>query len=175
MSRVNESHDTSAIRSSWERIFSTNNPFGWPFCAKFDFCRIFYPTQGYHLSRNQYSVVIDVLDAIGENRFLISIVESDGLSFLDRNWGHWLCTRPSFEEYLDIPLTLENALYSESGRWGVLISHEDHALIGGDESFMRALGERYVRWADDLWKLRDAWSNNPNAEWLESLIDRTRP
>jgi hypothetical protein len=48
-----------------------------------------------------------------------------------------------------------------------------HALIGGSKTFIATLGERYLRWTDDLRMLRKTWSDNPNGAWLEPIIDKT--
>lgn len=74
-----------------------------------------------------------------------------------------------------MPLGLENALYSRNGTWGVLISHEMHALIGGNEEFMTALSEQHPRWAEDLSRLREYWAENQNATWLEDVVYRLMP
>ena len=175
MSSVTEERDMLLIRSAWECVFSTNDPFTWPFRHEVEVCRIFYPTDGYHLTEEQYSAATSAVQGVGEVGFLISIVESKGLAFLDRSWGHWSCDLPSYEEYCELPLTLENALYSRNGCWGILISHEMHALIGGSKAFMGVLGDRYQRWRKDLHLLRDAWLGNPNSEWLEPIIARAGP
>ncbi len=175
MTDVIETTDLPAIRSAWRRVFSTNDAFAWPFRGAFEVGRVFYPTDGCHLSTEQYSALVGAIEKVGETAFFLSVVESEKLTFLDRNWGHWSCDLPSYEEYCELDLTLENALYSKDGRWGVLISHEMHALIGGTEVFMTALGDHYQGWANDLRKLRDAWSDNANANWIEPTISRMAP
>ena len=158
--------------SAWRSIFSGNDPIAWPFRQEFEYCRLFYPTDGCHLTAQQYLALTNAVQGIGEDGFFLSIVESQGQSFLNRSWGHWSCDLPSHEEYSELCLTLENALYSRNGHWGVLVSHEMHALVGGTRTFMTELGKHYRRWADDLRLLREYWSGNPNAVWLEAIIDR---
>lgn len=82
---------------------------------------------------------------------------------------------PSYEDYSQLSLTLENAIYSRDGNWGVLISHEMHALIAGSREFMTALDEQYRGWSNDLRLLREAWSENPNGGWLEPTISHVAP
>jgi len=123
----------------------------------------------------QYSALVSAIQAVGETGFLLSVAESEGQSFLDRDWGHWSCDLPPYEAYSALDLTLENALYSRDGHWGVLISHEMHALVGGTEAFVAALDGCYRGWGDDLRMLREAWSDNPNGDWLESTLSRTTP
>jgi len=175
MAGVIESSDLSGIRSAWQRVFSTNDAFAWPFQDTVEIGRVFYPTDGCHLTREQYSSLVSAIRNVGETGFFLSVVESEGLSFLDRDWGHWSCGLPSYEEYSELNLTLENALYSKDGYWGVLVSHEMHALIGGTKAFMTALGDHYQGWTDDLRMLREAWSDNANATWLEPTVSRMAP
>lgn len=170
-----ETNDLSAIRSAWEQVFSSNNSFSWPFQSQFATGRIFYPTDGYHLTRQQFLAVVDALDQVGETGFFVSVVESEGLSFLDRSWGHWVFEGFSYQEYCQLPLALENAIYSREGRWGILISHEMHAVVAGSTEFMSALAGRYGEWAHDLRLLQEAWSGNPNAAWLELVMSRATP
>lgn len=173
MTDVIEATDMPALRSAWQRVFSTSDAFVWPFNHDVEAFRIFYPTDGYHLTREQYSAMTAAFLGTSKGRFFLSIVESEGLSFLDRTWGHWACDVPSYEEYSELPLTLENALYSMDGNWGILVSHEMHALIGGTAPFVAILDEQYQGWANDLRLLREAWLGNPNAAWLEPIIART--
>ena len=172
MRDVLKATDMSLIREAWQRVFSTNNAFVYPF-KRFRACRIFYPTDGYHLTEDQFSSIMTASRGAGEIDFLISIVESEGTSFLDRSWGHWACSAPSYKEYSELPLALENALYSTRGRWGILVSHEMHALVGGTAPFLTRLDELYLSWANDLRRLREDWVGNPNASWVEPIVARS--
>ena len=175
MAGVVATTDRSAIRSAWHRVFTTNDAFSWPFRGAVEVGRAFYPTDGCHLTRAQYSALLSAIRGVGETGFFLSVVESEGLSFLDRDWGHWSCDLPPYEEYKALDLTLENALYSRDGHWGVLISHEMHALVGGTEAFIAAIDDHYRGWGDDLRMLREAWSGNPNGKWLKSMLSRINP
>lgn len=170
-----DSNGLSALRGVWKRVFRSNDPFAWPFQPQIATGCIIYPTDGYHLTKRQFMVVREVLDQLGENGFFVSIVESEGQSFLDRGCGHWVCENPSYEEYSQLPLVLENAIYSRNGRWGILVSHEMHAVVGGSTEFMAGFAGRYDEWASDLRLLREAWSGNPNAGWLDHVIARATP
>lgn len=164
-----ETKNLTAVRSAWAHVFRSNDPFAWPFQPQFTTGCIFYPTDGYHLTEQQFLAIGHALKQTGETGFLISVVESEGLAFLDRDWGHWVCESPSYEEYCRLPITLENAIFSREGLWGVLISHEMHAVIAGSTVFMSALAGEYRSWSEDFCLLREAWSGNPNAGWLEVI------
>jgi hypothetical protein len=175
MSGTIEVKDLSVIRAAWERVFSCNNTFVWPFKPQFATGRIFYPTDGYHLTIEQFLAVGHALARVGETGFFVSIVESEGLTFLDRSFGHWVFENPTYEGYCQLPLALENAIYSREGRWGILISHEMHAVVAGSTEFMAALACQYGEWAHDLRLLQEAWSGNANAGWLELVMSRATP
>lgn len=168
-----ETTDLSAIRLAWEHVFLTNDPFTWPFRQEFPVGHVFYPTDGYHLTKPQFGAIREALKQVGETGFFLSIVESEGLSFLDRRWGHWVCENLSYEDYIQLPLSLENCICSRRGDWGILVSHEMHALVAGSQEFLTAIAEQYQGWPNDLRQLREAWSGNPNASWLEPTISHT--
>ena len=111
----------------WRRIFSSNDPFAWPFHQEVEACRLFFPTDGCHLTKEQYIGLTDVIQKIGEDGFFLSIVESQALSFLDRSWGHWSCDLPSYGEY------------SYASHWRTLCIQE------------RAVGESSYRTRCTLW------------------------
>jgi hypothetical protein len=71
---------------------------------------------------------------------------------------------------------LENALYSTSGQWGVILSAEDHAVVGGSKEFMTAFKNSYPQWSLDLEAFASYWSEygksrNTDVTWLSDYID----
>lgn len=158
--------------AAWRRVFLATDPFAWPFTSAVEECKILYPTDGFHLSRSQYSAFINAVKSVGDEGFFLSIVESEDLSFLSRPSGHWWCEFPDYEDYCQINLALENAMFSPSFHWGVLVSHEMHALAGGSAEFMEAFAQNYPNWKEDVQALRLAWLGNPNSDWVESVIRR---
>ena len=107
---------------------------------------------------------------VGDEQFFVSVVEYEPDFILERD--HWRCSFPSYEEYVRLPLILENAIYSIESRWGALVSHEDHALVGGSREFMRYIHRSYPDWREDISRLRSTWVNQRNAEWVEEVVSR---
>lgn len=78
--------------------------------------------------------------------------------------------------------SLETAIVSPTGRWGILISHESHAVVGGAPAFVETLVERFAGSSDRggesipardqvrvfLREVRDGW-HDPMA-WLPSHL-----
>ena len=128
---------------------------------------IFYPTKGYHLSEKQYKAMAAAAIASGDEGFIVSIIEGEG-DIVARG-EHWWCEYPTYTEYLSLPLVLENAIYSKNATWGMMISHEDHAVIGGDEKFVDTLRAAYPEWRIDIQELTRFWKDNPNGSWVTTL------
>jgi hypothetical protein len=161
----------SGLGALFHRVFANTDPFGYPFTSAVDAVLVFYPIEGYWLTRPQYDSVVNAARALGDSTFYLSLVEHSG-DWVARG-EHWLCKFPRYEEYRGIEsLVLENALYSSSGRWGVLISHESHALVGGSREFVHHVMTGYPTWQQDWGQLVQAWAANPNGGWVNQLSNR---
>jgi hypothetical protein len=160
--------DVEPLRRGWRGIFASTDPFDVPFRSDVSACMIFYPTEGYHLTEAQYAAVTGAARQAGETRFVLSVVEYAG-DFLQKG-DHWACAYPEYQAYASLPLGLENALYSERSRWGVLVSHEGHAMVGGSDDFIRRVRELYPDWQADVARLREDWRENPNGAWVEITL-----
>gem|GEM_PF-2936576 len=101
---------------------------------------------------------------------------SKATSVTDYQHNHWeLLENVTFEQYQQIPLVMENALYSSSGKWGVMVSHEDHAVIGGTQDFIERFKLHYPNWNEDFAVFEEKWRLNQqnygsNIEWLPGFI-----
>jgi hypothetical protein len=165
MNRIAQLQDVTPLRTAWERIFISTDPFGMPFSGRFTDVLPFFPTDGYHLTQTQYAAVCDAALKQGDSAFCLSVIEYEGGAFW--NCGHhWWCRFPSYEEYRALPLVLENSLYSPHGDWGLLVSHEDHALVAGGAAFLEELRRSYTAFSQDLRELKATWAGKPNAEWI---------
>lgn len=91
MTGVFESTDLAAIRSAWQGVFATPDAFSWPFKGAVGTGGFFFPTDGYHLTREQYMALVSAIQSIGETGFLLSVVEGEGPGFLERTEWHWTC------------------------------------------------------------------------------------
>lgn len=156
------------LRAAWKSIFAGRDPFADSLQAHLQRCGMFFPTDGYHLTDEQYASVMSAARAVGDSQFVVSEVEYADDFF--RRGRHWLCPADDLRSYLELPLVLENAVYSPAGKWGVLVSHEQHAIIGGVSLFCRSI--KYDGWERDRAALLSAWSRSEHRGWLEPLLDR---
>jgi hypothetical protein len=170
---------TDLKRAFW-KIFSSKDPFDTVFQETIEHKILLFPTVGYYLQDVQFDALIQAIEEVGESTFHVSEIEGDCFtkSSSDQAYeqGHWNCTTQlSYEEYLNIPLVLENAIYSPSGKWGVLLSHEGHAVVGGGLSFIRKFQSLYPQHDTCSVHFIEQWSHNEaefgsNLDWVKNFL-----
>lgn len=165
-SKIEQIKNKTALKIAWNKIFVSKDPFSLPFQSSITNNLMLYPTFGYHLSEKQFYAIRAACNAIGEIGFYMSWIEWTGDMFNEKE--HWSCDDfPSHEDYLEVPLIVENAVYSKNGKWGILISHENHAIVGGCESFINSLKANYQCWENDIVEIKDCWKDSKNGGWLK--------
>jgi hypothetical protein len=114
--------DLEHLRMVWKSIFASKSPYGDPFQSGVEQRMVFFPTVPFLLTESQYAAVVEASQLDGESGFYASNVEYAG-DFLGVG-ANWYCRFPAYSEYDRIPLAIENALYGETGKWGLIVSQE---------------------------------------------------
>lgn len=165
---IDDRKQTSYLQGDWDQIFASCDPFGIPFTDVISSYLVFYPTSGYHLDAVQYLAIIQAAKILGDEGFWVSEIEWQSIGFAQAS--HWWCAFPAYSEYEQLPLVLENAVYSPRSSWGVMLSHEDHAIIGGSSQFIEHVKSFYPHWRADLEELRLSWSKHQQSDWLDAIL-----
>ncbi len=139
--------DTTLLREAYQRVFRLRDPFTPAGQPEMPVKVVLFPTDNYHLTAEQFRALTGALLDCGEREFFISEIEVEPDPF--DTGDHWVCEEPSFSEYTNLLIVIENALYSSSGSWGILLSHELHALLARHPSFQDAPKKRYQNWKKD--------------------------
>lgn len=169
--------ETKVLSQAYNRIFKSLNPFSPAVQIEVPVRRVLYPTYGYHLDANQYQALTKALIDCGEKEFYISILEYERKYNGPFTEGdHWVCELSNYLEYAELPIVLENALYSTNGMWGILISHELHALLACHPRFWEAFRKYYPNWKQDQDRFVEEWKYNHNTygsdiSWLDDFLD----
>lgn len=154
-----EQETIKRMRSTYVQLFNGNDPFTEVFTDKLPSRLILCPTEGYFLTEEQYLALITTMEIIGESSFFISEVEGEPDVFSNR--GHWqINVDTPYEEYCRSPIYVENAIYSEAGNWGLIISHEEHALFGGSHYVTRIFKDNLPNWEDGRTQFNQKWEYN---------------
>ncbi|MGJ0909516.1 hypothetical protein [Clostridium botulinum] len=173
MDMIEDKVKIDEFENSFKKIFKNNNPFGEVFQYKIQEGLILCPTEGYFLTKRQFTALLVTLDEIGDKEVIISIVEYDDNYFKDSE--HWLInSKIEFNDYINMPIYLENAIYSKNGEWGILISHEEHAVIGGTSEFLNKFKNNYLEWRKDIDNFNQMWEKNKmiydsDITWIDNL------
>lgn len=167
---IEQVNDVFNLEKIYSRIFRSADPFSRAGQPNLPSTVVIYPTNGYYLTKLQFDAMMYANKTIGSSEFFVSQVEhSYHNPFVEGE--HWKCVNPSFEEYYEISIGLENAVYSTSASWGILISHEDHALLVSNLEFWEAFKSRYPDWGKDYFTFLENWKNlNVDNSWLEDFL-----
>jgi hypothetical protein len=164
-------------RLAFNQLFSSTSPFEPAGRIELPVRVVLFPTDSYHLDNGQFKALISAIQRKSERSFFISEVESEDPFDPNAQWKrqHWECTNPTFDEYASLIIGVDNALYSENGSWGVLISHELHALLVCDEQFWQVFKVRYSDSENDFAEFIEYWHRireeaGTDTKWLPTFV-----
>lgn len=161
-------------QTPFRAVFSSADPFGAPFSSAMSSRAILFPV-AFILDRGQFAALFEAAAAVGEREVLLSVVE--GSSSGRVRGPHWRVGASDYDEYcaLGEPGVLENALYSPSGLWGLLVSHEQHALVGGKQEFISTLEASFPKFRQGISAFLAYWRENrerrgTDTRWIVALL-----
>lgn len=181
MRRIKSIDELNQLHLTFNKVFKTKDPFSEVFTNLIKHRIVLCPTDGYYLDQLQFNALMNAAKLVGDDTFYLSEIEGNSFEKSVNNesqytFGHWEATcETQYEEYLGAPVVLENAMYSRHARWGVIISHEFHAVVGGDEEFIGKFKEVYPTWRDGLKNFIGQWeynrkSYNSDVGWLPDFL-----
>jgi hypothetical protein len=122
-----------------DRVFAEVDPFGAPFTDGIVARALLFPIS-YELEHGQIAALADAAQALGDETIFLEVVEL-AEEEPGRYWESSTDGRGPYD-VVENP-GLETALFSPAGTWGMLISHEDHAVVGGPAGFVQMLAEHF--------------------------------
>lgn len=174
MRALSNSEWLQSRREAFRGVFATTDAFGKPLQKSMRARALLYPVT-YLLDPEQGAAVVGAAREVGDDTFCVSITEGDN-DFTDQS-RHWELDYWEMNEYRELPLVgvLENAIYSPRGRWGLLISHEQHAVVGGTPEFIHSLKLQWPRFDESLSEFVKYWAEiklrrKADTAWLEPLL-----
>jgi hypothetical protein len=163
------------IAPTFRKLFRTTDPFDEPLAPEVEARALLFPV-GYLLDREQLAAVLAAARSVGDDTFCVSVTEhtrEDG----NANNGHWKLAYWEVEEYLALSKVgvLENAVYSPQGTWGILLSQEQHGVVGGTEVFVGQLRATFPGFQRSVEAFLAFWRENErrhraNLEWVPRLL-----
>ncbi len=124
---------------AFSAVFRSDDPFDEPFTPSIRHRAILYPVT-YELEPSELQAIATAARTVGDDAFYFSVLERPAESEQDRPY-HWFIPLEDRNTYhsLGYPFVLENAIYSPKGLWGMMVSQEQHALVGGCDIFLNTL------------------------------------
>jgi hypothetical protein len=140
------------------------------------------PTEHYWLSIQQYDALLFFLRELDEKEFIISEIGCNcfqpAQNSLQYECQHWICsTNCPYSEYSKLKIIDENAIYSYSGRWGIIISHEWSGAFGGEPACAAIFKKMYPNWKNDIITFEKEWENRrvlykSDTTWIEAFLQQ---
>jgi len=145
-------------------LFRSADPFNQPVRNEVEARALLYPVS-YLLDEQEFGAVAAAARAEGDTTLVVSITEEFGGSDA-ANANHWELSYWEYSEYraLDRVGVLENAIYSPAGHWGLLISHEQHAVAAGTRRFIEALLAENPEWQGSCAAFVDDWRHRSTTQ-----------
>ena len=154
---------------AWGSIFCSSDPKGWPFTSRAERGLVLYPTDGYMLNEAQFSALSRAAIELGEPRAYLVVTEGNKAFGGDRHTIALDVALDNFHEYAELQSPLENAIYSQSGSWGVLISQQAFAVVGGSARFVKLLAAK-LPGAEGQWQsLLEDGDSDETVPWLQEI------
>jgi hypothetical protein len=175
MRALSEEDFAREAKPVYEHVFATGNPFESPFTSVLESRMILFPVH-YMMETSLARAITKASAQLNENSFYLSVLERPTDEEHDRPY-HWHIGFSEFEQYrsLGYPFVLENAVYSDRGTWGLMFSHERHAVLGGPAEFVQVVAQELPKLTDQVENFVETWKKNQKrlgskVDWLPRLL-----
>src|SRR5437867_9970612 len=175
MRALSEAEFAREAKPAFDQVFGSGNPFECVFTPTIEARMIVFPVH-YMMESAVARAITNASDYLNEPGFYLSVIERPKADEQDRPY-HWEILFSQLQEYrtLGYPFVLENAIYSKYGTWGLMFSHEQHALLGGPADFVQEITKAVPGSGKHVEKFVEAWRKNhdrfgSNLDWLPSLL-----
>lgn len=179
VSKLSDPHHLTVAKAAFQSVFRCPDPFNEPFQPRLTERLILYPIS-YEFEEHEYAAVAAAAGSLGESTAFITLTEiSEGQEVLFEDLEHWQIDLGYYpyeallkQEWSPI---MENAIYSTQGSWGLVISHEQHAVVGGPPRFIEALKANLPGGESQVHEFLDTWKDNRDRlgyqiDWLQRLL-----
>lgn len=120
-----------------DRVFRIVDAYDEPFTDAAPVRALLFPTS-YQLEPAQLAVLKRAAQSVGDDSVFLESLEA-----ITPDEPYWEFPVVGDGPYDVIEFVLVNAIFSPSGQWGLVISEEDHAVIGGVPEFMRTIADDF--------------------------------
>lgn len=160
---------------AFRNVFASFDPFSEPLRPDLEDRALVFPI-AYRLTEDQFAAVVRAARISGDPGICVSAVEGgeDADYPFPRHWYLQLWETSEYQRLTGIGV-LENAIYSPLGKWGIMVSQSDHAVVGGAKTAVEEILSAFPSREDSLREFLDYWDYNERVHgvslsWLPSLL-----
>ena len=122
----------------FEQVFADDNPYGEPFSTEIERRMVLFPV-ALQLEEGQFGALARAASGHADDLFYFFTEQQSTVDPIEES-GHPLWAIPfDYDAYSAVGALDMSALCSPSGRWGMLVSNDSHAVVGGSDSFIAEL------------------------------------
>lgn len=115
------------------------DPWTSPFTPNIPCRMILYPVP-FELEDDQFVAISKAAEEIGDREMFITATELEGPDI----WAVTTSDMKAYTEAVSASPPVETAYVGSSGLWGLIVSHEDHAVVGGPRRFIEKLADDFA-------------------------------
>jgi hypothetical protein len=127
MESLTQNEFEQKVKKTYKAIFNNEDPYGEPFRSNMNPRLLLYGYR-YGLQEPWLSPITEAIGSLGEEGFYLSLLRRTG-----KGPWHWYVPLREAAIYVSEIFPIENAIYSVNGKWGIICSEEDHAVVGGED------------------------------------------
>ena len=176
MQSLDHAEWNARFHPSFNTVFRNTDAFDAPLSSSLEVKALIYPVS-YLLDRKQFSGLVEAARSAGDDAICLSVTEGDRTQDMGMP-RHWILNFWEYEEYQNLSSVgvLENALYSPQGHWGMLFSHEQHAVVGGNRPFMAKLADEFPGFDISVEEFISTWTESRersgvDVSWIPRMFD----
>jgi hypothetical protein len=125
------------------RVFKNLDAYEVAFTPEIECRFVLFPVDHYRLTKDQFVALgRAAVEAVHDNSaYLFDVEQWTKFGWDRKRREYWLLSLDDYEAYENPPddaniVIIQNAIVSTSGRWGMVISDENHAIVGGSKEFV---------------------------------------
>ena len=154
-------------------VFVNDDPYDQPFSPGVQTRKILYEFW-YELEPPLLEAIVRVASEQGDKGFYVSILDRPDIKAQNRPY-HWYVPFSRIKAYRSLVGPLQNVIYSQNGRWGIMASDEHHALLEGSSAFVETIQKFIPELEHQVYEFLDAWRYNQanygsKLNWLPGLL-----
>lgn len=163
--------------SAYKTVFAGNNPYDEPFQPNIKHRMLIYPFRlalNYQFNDPWLDPVVNAIKMMGEDGFYLTAFGKPKPEDQKEPYD-WYIPIKDAGNYKDLLYDRENAIYSVNGRWGIICSDEDHALVGGPRELIDSIIQMVPDMDFRVNEFLEVWKyyykrNHANIKWLPKML-----